>query len=202
MCQPYEHSRAESTIDLDSSHHRCRETGENLLILRCDNRLHALATLEYGEAPRPRPGCRQLREQRAERSSPSTTPPSRFFAPTPRTVISLEIPAFSRPLSSAPGRTRTGNLRIRRPMLYPLSYGGVRKRPTSLRHHLRDPHPHRRLPRRHPSTPGGSHGGMTPPSREQIKTGRRMVPQCRRERLPSRLAPPSKLDRDGTATTL
>lgn len=134
MCQHYEHSAAESTIDLDSSHHRCRETGENLLILRCDNRLHALATLEYGEAPRPRPGCRQLREQRAERSSPSTTPSSRFFAPTPRTVISLEIPAFSRPLSSAPGRTRTGNLRIRRPMLYPLSYGGVRTRRTRLRH--------------------------------------------------------------------
>ena len=143
MCQPYEHSRAESTIDLDSSHHRCRETGESLLILRCDNRLHALATLEYGEARRPRPGCRQLREQRAERSSPSTTPPSRFFAPTPRAVIFLEIPAFSRPLSSAPGRTRTGNLRIRRPMLYPLSYGGVREAPHQPTPSTRRPRPRR-----------------------------------------------------------
>ena len=134
MCQPYEHSRAESTIDLDSSHHRCRETDGSLLILRCDNRLHALATLEYGEALRPGPGCRRLRGQRAERSSPSRAPSSHFFAPTPRAVVFLEIPAFSRPLSSAPGRTRTGNLRIRRPMLYPLSYGGVHMRRTRLRH--------------------------------------------------------------------
>ena len=143
MCQPYEHSRAESTIDLDSSHHRCRETDGSLLILRCDNRLHALATLEYGEALRPGPGCRRLRGQRAERSSPSRAPSSHFFAPTPRAVVFLEIPAFSRPLSSAPGRTRTGNLRIRRPMLYPLSYGGVREAPHQPTPSTRRPHPRR-----------------------------------------------------------
>ena len=52
----------------------------------------------------------------------------------PERSVILGISTFSRPLASAPGRTRTGNLRIRRPMLYPLSYGGVRERLTSLRH--------------------------------------------------------------------
>ena len=49
MCQHYEHSAAESTIDLDSPHHRCREPGENLLLLRCDDRNHML-TPEGGRA--------------------------------------------------------------------------------------------------------------------------------------------------------
>ena len=38
MCQHYEHSAAESTIDLDSPPHGCRVPGGNLLLLRCDKR--------------------------------------------------------------------------------------------------------------------------------------------------------------------
>ena len=41
MCQHYEHRAAESTIDLDSSHHMCRKLSENLLSLRCDHRERA-----------------------------------------------------------------------------------------------------------------------------------------------------------------
>ena len=53
-----------------------------------------------------------------------TAPASR----RPERSIVLGISTFSASTASAPGRTRTGNLRIRRPMLYPLSYGGARKR--------------------------------------------------------------------------
>ena len=59
----------------------------------------------------------------------------------PERSIVRGISTFSTLAASAPGRTRTGNLRIRRPMLYPLSYGGVRKRLTSLRHQHDAPYP-------------------------------------------------------------
>ena len=52
----------------------------------------------------------------------------------PERSIVRGISTFSTLAASAPGRTRTGNLRIRRPMLYPLSYGGVHMRRTRLRH--------------------------------------------------------------------
>ena len=52
----------------------------------------------------------------------------------PERSIVRGISTFSVSTASAPGRTRTGNLRIRRPMLYPLSYGGVHMRRTRLRH--------------------------------------------------------------------
>ena len=44
MCQHYEHSAAESTIDLDSPPHGCRVPSENLLLLRCDERNEALTS--------------------------------------------------------------------------------------------------------------------------------------------------------------
>ena len=69
-----------------------------------------------------------------------TAPASR----RPERSIVRGISTFSASTASAPGRTRTGNLRIRRPMLYPLSYGGVRKRSISLRHLLLGVHPRRR----------------------------------------------------------
>ena len=132
MCQHYEHSAAESTIDLDRSHHMCRKPSESLLSPRCDHR---------ESAPNP------AREERPLSDGPGTQPPTAeseagsqrgdecdavLTAPAsrrPERSIVRGISTFSAPAVSAPGRTRTGNLRIRRPMLYPLSYGGVRQAP-------------------------------------------------------------------------
>ena len=61
----------------------------------------------------------------------------------PQRPIMRGISTFSGPPTSAPGRTRTGNLRIRRPMLYPLSYGGVREAPHQPTPSTRRPHPRR-----------------------------------------------------------
>ena len=61
----------------------------------------------------------------------------------PERSIVRGISTFSVSTASAPGRTRTGNLRIRRPMLYPLSYGGVREAP-----HQPTPSTRRSYPRR------------------------------------------------------
>ena len=128
MCQHYEHSAAESTIDLDSPHHRCREPGENLLLLRCDDRNHML-TPEGGRAPPPRAWRMQPPSTGSTTSATADHQYNTVVAPRrPQQPIMRGISTFSRPPTSAPGRTRTGNLRIRRPMLYPLSYGGARKR--------------------------------------------------------------------------
>ena len=61
----------------------------------------------------------------------------------PERSIVRGISTFSVSTASAPGRTRTGNLRIRRPMLYPLSYGGVREAPHQPTPSTRRPHPRR-----------------------------------------------------------
>ena len=52
MCQHYEHSAAESTIDLDSSHHMCRKFSESLLSPRCD-RWRRAPNLGSEEQPTP-----------------------------------------------------------------------------------------------------------------------------------------------------
>ena len=61
----------------------------------------------------------------------------------PERSIVRGISTFSVSTASAPGRTRTGNLRIRRPMLYPLSYGGVREAPHQPTPSTRRPRPRR-----------------------------------------------------------
>ena len=61
----------------------------------------------------------------------------------PERSIVRGISTFSVSTASAPGRTRTGNLRIRRPMLYPLSYGGVREAPHQPTPSTRWPRPRR-----------------------------------------------------------
>ena len=68
-----------------------------------------------------------------------TAPASR----RPERSIVRGISTFSVSTASAPGRTRTGNLRIRRPMLYPLSYGGVREAPHQPTPSTRWPRPRR-----------------------------------------------------------
>ena len=149
MCQHYEHSAAESTIDLDSPHHRCREPGENLLLLRCDDRNHMLPPKEEEHTP---PQAWRMQPPSTGSTTSATTDHqyNTVVAPRrPQRPIMRGISTFSRPPTSAPGRTRTGNLRIRRPMLYPLSYGGVREAPHQ-------PTPSTRRP---PPTRGTSRGG-------------------------------------------
>ena len=80
----------------------------------------------------------------------------------PERSIVRGISTFSASTASAPGRTRTGNLRIRRPMLYPLSYGGVRKRLTSLRHQHGGPGLDGRTAPALPSAPGDGREEITP----------------------------------------
>ena len=64
--------------------------------------------------------------QRGEGCNTIVTTPASL---RPERSIVPGISTFSTSTVCAPGRTRTGNLRIRRPMLYPLSYGGVREAP-------------------------------------------------------------------------
>ena len=91
MCQHYEHSAAESTIDLDSSHHGCRELSENPLSPRCDRRERAPALVRE-EQPPPQAGQerspRPRHPGRLKRAAMSATRLRRLRDPAARTVDS------------------------------------------------------------------------------------------------------------------
>ena len=81
MCQHYEHRAAESTIDLDSSHHMCRKLSENLLSSRCDHCERAPSTsggdqsssqASQKHSRRPRPPKRDINGARG--ATPSSRP--------------------------------------------------------------------------------------------------------------------------------
>ena len=164
MCQHYEHSAAESTIDLDSSHHMCRKLSENLLSPRCDHR-------ECAPSPPPEAGSSRGDECDTIVTAPANRRPERS--------IVRGISTFSASTASAPGRTRTGNLRIRRPMLYPLSYGGVREAPHQPTPSTRRPTPDEGDVPRRSSAPEDDLEKITSPLRERIDLNERMVLRSR-----------------------
>ena len=92
----------------------------------------------------------------------SATRLRRLRDPAARTVDSPRNINLLSPGCQCPRPDSNGNLRIRRPMLYPLSYGGVRKRLTSLRHQHGGPGLDGRTAPALPSAPSDGRKEITP----------------------------------------